>query len=142
MIVVDASLAVKWMVREADTPAALAFLAASENALAAPDYFFVEVAGAIVRRANERLSSRADADLAIETWSKALGRRIVVGHAVTSDRLTAGSILALDLGHPLKGCLYLALAIEFGCELATCDARFARKASAKWSNVRLLGDYA
>jgi predicted nucleic acid-binding protein len=47
--------------------------------------------------------------------------------------------LAIDIGHPLKDCVYLVLAMELDCELVTCDARFAKKAKSVWGRVRVLG---
>ena len=52
MIVVDASLAVKWFLTEAGSDAASAVLAMRARSLAAPDLIIVEVAAALVRRAN------------------------------------------------------------------------------------------
>jgi predicted nucleic acid-binding protein len=45
----------------------------------------------------------------------------------------------MNLGHPLKDCIYLALAMEMSCDLITCDARFAEKAKGAWARVRVLG---
>jgi predicted nucleic acid-binding protein len=53
--------------------------------------------------------------------------------------MAQAAALALDLGHPLKDCVYLAMAMELGCDLVTCDARFAEKACEAWAGVRLLG---
>ena len=54
--------------------------------------------------------------------------------------LATAAGLAVDLGHPLKDCIYLALAIELECELVTADARFAEKAKGVWDKVRVLGE--
>ncbi len=48
--------------------------------------------------------------------------------------------LALDLGHSLTDCIYLALAIELACPLITCDAKFAAKARGTYANIRALGE--
>lgn len=141
MIVVDASLAVKWMLWEEDSAAALGFLRRFGRELAGPDLVFVEVAGAIVRRANERKDIREDAFRAIQKWTVAWADHAVKTYRVTQRRLSAASALAINLGHPLKDCIYLALAAELDCDLATCDARFRSKAIDVYPRIKLLTDY-
>ena len=51
MIVVDASVAVKWFLVEAGSEAAPALLE-TESEIVGPDLLLIEVAGAIVRRRN------------------------------------------------------------------------------------------
>lgn len=141
MIVVDASLAVKWMLWEDRSDEALTFLFANGRNLCALDILFVEVAGAIVRRANENKAIAEDARVALDKWTVAWGDHAVTPHRVTQVRLRRAANLAIDLGHPLKDCLYLVLAMELNCDLATCDAKFAAKAKALYPDVRLLSDY-
>lgn len=59
----------------------------------------------------------------------------------TERRLIAASALAIQLGHPLKDCLYLALARELGCALATCDVRFRNRALEAYPDIKLLTYY-
>jgi predicted nucleic acid-binding protein len=59
---------------------------------------------------------------------------------LTGMEIAKASNLALALGHPLKDCIYLALAMELECELVTCDAKFAAKAASTWDRVRVLGN--
>jgi predicted nucleic acid-binding protein len=141
MIVVDASLAVKWMLWEADSPQALAFLQAPGRDVCAPELIFVEVAGVIVRQGNMNKAIRADALRALEKWTIAWSAHVVKNYRVTQQRLFRASSLALDLGTPLKDCIYLALAKELGCELATCDARFKDKALNLYPSIKLLSEY-
>ena len=141
MIVVDASLAVKWMLWEADSPQALAFLRAPPGELAAPELIFIEVAGVIVRQANINKAIQPDALRALEKWTVAWSDHVVKNYRVTQRRLFRASSLALRLGTPLKDCIYLALAMELRCELATCDARFRDKAGLLYPSVRLLSEY-
>ena len=69
IVVVDASLAAKWMLWEADSRDALRFLLHRGRELCGPDILFTEVAGAIVRRANERKEIAADALEALRKWT-------------------------------------------------------------------------
>ena len=58
MSVIDASVAVKWFVDEPDSLLALDLLDSAQGGLHVPDEFVVDVAGALVRRANEDKPSR------------------------------------------------------------------------------------
>ncbi len=141
MIVVDASLAVKWVLAEPDSPAALRFLAARAPELTAPDLLFVEVGSALVRKANIDVSLRETMRGQLEEWSVAWRNHFVRAARTDPVAILRAGHIAMDLGHPLKDCVYLALAIELGCDLATCDVKFAAKALAVWPGVRLLESY-
>jgi predicted nucleic acid-binding protein len=141
IVVVDASLAAKWMLWEAESGDALKFLYHRGRDLCGPDTLFTEVAGAIVRRANERKEIAADALEALRKWTIAWGDHVVRPHRVTQRRLYEAGKLAISLGHPLKDCIYLGLAIELGCPLATCDAKLVAKAGPIYPAVRLLQQF-
>ena len=68
MIVVDASLAVKWLVLEPDADRAYSFLQSRSGELAAPELLLSEVSGAIVRRANMRELTRGQATEMLDAW--------------------------------------------------------------------------
>lgn len=139
MIVIDASVAVKWFVEEHDSDLAKQLLVDEQGNLYIPDIFVVEVSATLVREAN---TNKADGSIfrgrlyhliaMIDQQSLRLER------TPPNQIMDAGN-LAIDLGHPLKDCIYLALAMELGCELVTCDARFAAKAAGVWNRVRVLG---
>lgn len=138
MTVIDASVAVKWFVEEPASEQARALLAKMQGHLHVPDIFVVEVSSALVRNAN---SVKATQDY----YRGALWRLLdlIDQQALLVERTSAGDVveaasLALDLGHPLKDCIYLALAMKMGCELLTCDLRFADKARGTWSKIRVL----
>jgi predicted nucleic acid-binding protein len=145
VIVVDASLAAKWMLWERDSKHALDFLLRYGQEFCAPDLLFIEVAGVIVRKANIRRAEGtnidADALEALRKWTIAWGQHVVKPHRVTQRRTYAAGKLAIELGHPVKDCIYLVLAMEFNCDLATCDAKFQVKCRDIYPQVRLLGDY-
>jgi predicted nucleic acid-binding protein len=139
MIVVDASLAAKWLLPEANSIAALEWLRAVGEPLHAPDLVAVEVASALVRRANEDKGLTQAMLLANEKWLALLTQRVVrLEHSAPAD-VARAAVLAIDLGHPMKDCLYLVLAMRLGCRLATCDTRFAAKAAALWTDVEVVG---
>lgn len=141
MIVVDASLATKWLLTEADSEAALAFLEAREPEIAAPDLLAIEVCRALVTAANMgRIDKRAGRTLIAE-WLKTVDQGNFRLYALDTGLVGRGADIALDLGHPLADCLYLALAINLGVDLVTCDARFVAKARVHHPNIRLLADF-
>jgi predicted nucleic acid-binding protein len=140
VIIVDASVAVKWLLWEAESDAALDFLQAHE--LAAPELIYLEVASALVRRANIDKALHTAALRSLEKWTIAWSDHAVRNVRVTQRRLFHASRLALQLGTPLKNCIYLAIAMEKACDLATCDVRFRDKALPLYRRVRLLSEYA
>jgi predicted nucleic acid-binding protein len=138
MIVVDASLGVKWFLDEAGSDDALAVLIEHRSNIIAPDLFAVEVAAALVREINAQRDedARYGWELArlmalFESDAVALRRAEpkLVGHAAE---------IAIEIGHPLKDCVYLALAVKEGCDLVTCDARFAAKAAQLGQSIKLI----
>lgn len=137
MIVVDASLAVKWLVPESDSEAAIA-IARDHDDIHGPDILLTEVISAIVRRCNERILLRGEAERTIGTWTNGWSGSQIVAHRLDGERARQAAALALELGHPLADCIYLALAIELDCELVTCDAKFAAKARTIYPAIRLL----
>lgn len=141
MIVVDASIAVKWLVEEPDSDRAAQFLEKYRGQLIAPDLMLIEVAGALVRRSNSDQAFASDAFEAVETWASVWTTATVHSEPVTPARVLRAAEIALQLVHPIKDCLYLALAVELGAELATCDARFRDRVGSRYSNVKLLSNY-
>jgi predicted nucleic acid-binding protein len=139
MIVVDASLAAKWIIVEPNSAAALAFLEECADPLVAPDLIAIEVASAIVRRANMDKALGETMRDASARWANLLDAQTITLRRPTSSDILEATNLAIDLGHPLKDSIYLALAMEMGCDLITCDARFAEKAKGVWARVRVLG---
>ena len=139
-VVVDASVAVKWLVREEHTDKALAILRAwheEEVMPAAPHLLPFEIANALHRKVVRGQLSVGDSARMI---LQLLGSRLELHQ-------TAGlHARALELASELQqGAVYdahyLALAEEFGCELWTADQRFYRAVSVRVPNVRWLGAY-
>ncbi len=138
MIVVDASVAVKWYVLEQSTAKALDLLKKYQGHIEVPDIFIIEVTGALVRRANIDKSLRSECEVSINRFTMLFDNKLIISQRATDSLLTKASKFALDLGHPLKDCVYLALAMELDCELVTCDVKFAEKARSTAAKVRVL----
>ena len=117
--VIDASVAVKWLVEEPDSDAALELVESGED-LHAPRLLASEVANALWRKARLGQIERADAGAAL-AWVPDLPVRWSEDEAVSADALR----LALALDHPVYDCVYLALAHRIGAVLVTADLRFA-----------------
>ena len=139
MIVLDASVAVKWYARESFTSDALDLLQDLHGNIAVPDIFLSEVIGALVRNANIEKTLRNASIASISRFASLFANKWVHAERTDPRKMEQASRLALDLGHPLKDCIYLALAMELGCDLVTCDTRFAAKAKGVWAGVRVLG---
>ncbi len=139
MIVVDASVAVKWFLPELNADSAAALFDSGDNELIAPDLLVVEVCSTLVRGANMVKSNRVDALSNLQKFQSMLEAGDVNVLRSLPDQLQRAARLAIDLGHPLKDCIYLVLAMELDCELVTADARFAGKAREMWSKARVLG---
>jgi predicted nucleic acid-binding protein len=139
VIVVDASLAVKWYIREKFSLEAMALFEDEGGGIIVPDIFVIEVMGALVRRANVDKSLRIESEDALRRFKAAFDEQEIMAQRAEAATIARAATLALDLGHPLKDCIYLALAMELGCDLVTCDARFAANAKGVWDRVRVLG---
>jgi predicted nucleic acid-binding protein len=138
MIVVDASLVVKWFIDEADSDLALDLLSRFEAELAGPDFLAIEVSRALVAAINARRIAADAGRAALQTWFVAIAERRIALFEANVGLLDRAAALALDLGHPLADCLYLALAIERDADLVTCDLRFHRRAAGVHPRMRLL----
>ena len=139
-VVVDASLAVKWLVREEHTDKALAILSAwhdEDVTPTAPYLLPFEVTNALhrivlrghltvgdaARMISQLLSSRLELHQTAELHARALE---------LATELQQGAVYDAH---------YLALAEDFGCELWTADQRFHRAAEGA-GNVHWIGDWA
>jgi len=134
--VVDASIAVKWLIPEPGSEEAQRLLDSGEN-LAAPGLIAVEVAAALARKARTNEIPAQSAESALEIWLQSLADGLVNLMSDDND-LRRAFKLAAAIGHPLQDCLYLALSERLGARLATADARFALKARGVSAGVYLL----
>jgi predicted nucleic acid-binding protein len=134
-VVVDASVAVKWLVREDKTDEARRLLDPA-NRLHAPDLFPVEVINSIARRVRRKELSRRDAVDRIRVFNA-----IPVSLHGYHVALPVATSLALSYGPALYDCIYLALAAQMGLPYVTADERFIngmRKSRLSKSILRLV----
>ncbi len=117
--VVDASVAVKWVVDEPGTAEALALR--GHVRLFAPELWVAECANILWKKVHRGELTRKEAAIA--------GRLL---QAADVEFLSSHHLLfqvaqiAMELDHPAYDCLYLALAMEQGCHFVTADAHFLR----------------
>ena len=130
MLVVDASVAFKWVVREHDGALALA-LAGRGEALIAPELVLIEVANAVWKGVQRGLVAPEQLTIAVERLPDWLDQL----HP-TRPLLPRGAAIARELPHPIYGCLYLALAEGAAATLVTADRRLlARTAGKPWASL-------
>jgi predicted nucleic acid-binding protein len=121
-IVVDASIAFLWFANEPNRSGADELLE-SEATLLAPDLMAVEVANAWWKKLRRHEMERADVEQAV-TNLLALG----IAWAPSAMLLPSATRLAVELGHPVYDCLYLALAMSHAAPIATADRRLQQAA--------------
>jgi len=138
--VVDASVALKWVVDEPHSDVSAALLARPISWWA-PRLMLVEVAAALRRKVAERELSPVVGTAALRTLTDAT-REGAVQLADDEQLVSEAFLLALDMGHEVPDCLYLALAEREGCALATADRRLASLARSRDVAVLAVGDAA
>ena len=117
--VVDASVAIKWVVDEAGSEQAALL---RQKPLFAPDLLLAECANILWKKARRGELSEAEA---------IFGARLLLRGGVQleamSNLLEPATRLALSLDHPAYDCAYLALSQMLSCAMVTADERLYRK---------------
>lgn len=136
MILVDASVAAKWLLPEPGSEAALALMA-GPDLLFAPSLIRMEVLGAITRRVRQGLASVEDSRDRCRKW---LGYLDLGAITLTPEGavLDEAVELAMAIQHPLADCLYLAAAKSLNAKLITADEPFFERAQDQGVPVEFL----
>lgn len=121
--VVDASVALKWVLDEAGSVAASELLDGRE--LFAPPLLAIEVANALWVVARRGQITGAEAEDALDLILRAPFQPLPSGLRLPIRALE----LARLLDHPVYDCVYLALAVALERPVITADRRFAAAAS-------------
>ena len=135
MIVVDASVAIKWIFEEEFSTEARALLDEPDVPIA-PTLLLAEAGSALWRRRKrnelDEVEVRALYDMFLD---------VPIGFVDETALVRPAFNLALELGHPIYDCLYLALALREDVLLATADMPFAKAAIRNGfaSRLRLFG---
>jgi len=119
-LVIDASIAVKWVVEEDGTPEALALRQKAK--LIAPELLVAECANILWKKVQRGELLKEEALLAA---------RLLQGAEIellpTRALFEAATRMSIEIDYPAYDCLYLALAVEKECQLVSADERFLRK---------------
>lgn len=120
-LVIDASVAVKWFVHEADSDRALELLPLPIE-LFAPSLLLLEVARALQRHATAGVFAPRLVASGLSDLRKSL-KRIVPLEDLVDEALR----LAQEIRHPIYDCVYLTLAKRTGARMITADVKFSEK---------------
>jgi predicted nucleic acid-binding protein len=119
-LVIDASIAIKWVVEEDGTREALALR--QQAKLIAPELLVAECANILWKKV-QRVELLRDEAL--------LAARLLQGADIellpTRSLLEAATRMSIEIDHPAYDCLYLALAAKNKCQFVTADNHFLRK---------------
>ena len=138
-VVVDASVAFKWLVEEENSDQATALARNSDDdgiQLVAPAIMHFEVANALHRRV---VGGDMSLEVAIELMQRLISVGVELHHSPTIHKK------ALELASRLRqGAVYdahyLALADMLNCEMWTADQKFQRANHPTTPNVRWIGE--
>jgi predicted nucleic acid-binding protein len=137
VLVIDASVAVKWLVPEAGHEEAGRVLEGRDE-LIAPSIILLEVHSALLTR--ERLGSLPPmaAKRSRDLWTAmAAGSTL---RLVPFEELLPLSIeCSLGARHPLADCIYLAAGLRFDAVVLTADAAMCERGPRVRAKVRMLG---
>ena len=123
-LIVDASVAVKWLFTEEGTVEARQLLA-HRIVLHAPDLILTEAANVIWKKARRKEIAQA------QPYFEELARLSSVVVLCPSADLVAHTLaIALEIDHPVYDCLYLACAEVEGAPLVTADGKLCNAAQA------------
>ena len=119
-LVIDASIAVKWVVEEDGTAEALVLRQKAK--LIAPELLIAECANILWKKVQRGELLKNEALLAA---------RLLQGAEIellpTRFLFEAATRISIEIDHPAYDCLYLALALEKKCQFVTADERLLRK---------------
>jgi predicted nucleic acid-binding protein len=128
VIIVDTSIAVQWFVAEPDAPAAELLLPRED--LVAPDILLLETANVLRKklRDGDIMQEQAIGSFA---FLRASFRQLVP----FGELLERAFSMAVEVGHPVYDCVFLACAESTNGVLVTRDAKFVDRASGKYPGV-------
>jgi predicted nucleic acid-binding protein len=133
VVVLDASIAVRWVVEEEGSEEAAALLE-RDVAWIAPRLLLTEAASALRRKVADRVLAPAAAGQALDALLQAVADGVV--RLIDDERVIAPALLlAVSLQHTVPDCLYLALAEREGAGIATADDRLTRLARRRGVDV-------
>ena len=119
-LVIDASIAIKWVVEEQGTPDALRLRRRAR--LLAPDLLVAECANILWKKVQREELSKEEA-----LFAARLLQASEIEFLPVRSLLETATRIAIEIDHPAYDCLYLALAVKHDCRFVTADERFLRE---------------
>ena len=138
-LVVDASVAVKWLLPERDQAPALRIQERYQDEeldVVAPHLLIAEVGNVLWKRVRRGDLTASAAQRCFEQLL--LDSPILLDSSAVA---TSALLLAMAHNHPVYDCLYLAWALEQRCDLVTADEKFFQVMSAAFPCVKLLKSF-
>ena len=126
--VVDASVGIKWFIPEIHSDAAQRLQDPTHD-LHVPTIFDAEIANTLWKKIQRGELTRAEADDILQRLSL-----LPIMRHPDATFLLAAFDLAVHTGRTVYDCLYLALAVQLNCRMATADERLVNSlAATKWA---------
>lgn len=122
-VVVDASVVLKWLVKEPDCERVVA-LSLEHTTRIAPDYLLLECANVIWKMVRQKRLTGPVGEEIIESLSK-----LPITFHSTNRFLKRAYKLAIELDSSVYDCFYLAVGLTYDCPVVTADQRFYKAVS-------------
>jgi predicted nucleic acid-binding protein len=139
LIVVDASVAMKWAMPEADHETAKSLLSSGVS-LVAPAVLRLEVTAGLVRLFRQELLAETRAYAACEEFERLVADGLLT--LIPDDQLwEAATKLAFKTRHAFADCLYLVAGKATNAQVVTADVNMAARGSKAGVRTALLTKY-
>jgi predicted nucleic acid-binding protein len=119
-MIVDASVAFKWIALEEETELANSLLASTD--VLAPTLVLIEIGNGLWKKA---VREQIDSSVSFSDEVRNLSQILTI--VDESDYVPRALELARQLNHPIYDCVYLAMAEALGDRLVTADLKFLGK---------------
>lgn len=140
MIVVDASVAVKWFLKEPYSEEAITLVTCAQK-LVGPTLANYEVAGAFIRALRRKDIDEATTISSCDRWLQTIHTNVMQLSFDQAD-VIRGTSIAVQLNHALADCIYLAMAERLGGSLITADEVFFDKAKKSFDQTKFIANIA
>ena len=117
--VIDANVAIKWVLPEVYSETALSVLDNDNDQLLVPDFFFSEITNILWKRIQNKELSLSKAKEGLKLI-KQVDFEIFASYDLVDQALE----ISIQIKQAIYDCIYLALAISNDCQMLTADERF------------------
>lgn len=117
--VVDANVAIKWVIPEIHTDIALRLLDDDSNILLVPDFFFPEIGNIFWKRVRRGETTLEQALLSLNEL-----KEVNLQICSSFPLMTMALEIAVSVQQAVYDCVYLADSVTNSCQMVTADERF------------------